>query len=266
MSEENNEKFSKITSDEESKNDDLSPISASDNIRADDFTVSQECIVESSSNLLKDEGVMHPPTLLIMEESKENTLTIESTVNSKTSTDSSSVIQTSDSTFFSTIPTTITSEYTTGSSFSTTGSHETSSSEGLNHHNIEESINKMIKHIEKEIASEEHVGLIENHFQDIEMKIKTSRVMVAIEQTIQKLEIAFCLPYIFVENMHDMNALCGDLNMSRMMNENCKIRDADDMDICRFQPAVINCINGAFEAGFSQFVDLHRKKVELIAL
>lgn len=156
------------------------------------------------------------------------------------------------------------SESTTSSTNSSSGSEydeTTTSSEELSHQEIEESILQMIKHIDTEIESEDHAGLHENRFQNIEMKIKTSRVMVAIEQTIQKLEIAFSLPYIFVENMHDMSKMCGETNMNKLMHEYCKIRDADDMDICRFQPAVINCINEAYEAGFSNFLALHRKKV-----
>lgn len=155
---------------------------------------------------------------------------------------------------------------TTESSYTTSESSDNitaSSSDCLNHDEAEESILKMIRHIEKEIESEGHIDSgTESHFEIIERKIKTSRVLVAIEQTIQKLEIAFCLPYIFVENMHDIQLLCGDSSVSKLMNGYCKIRDSEETDICRYQPAVINCINDAFEAGFGQFVALHRKKVQ----
>lgn len=120
----------------------------------------------------------------------------------------------------------------------------------------------MIAHIEQEIeSSEEQVVSSKNHLQNIEINIKTSRVMVAIEQTIQKLEIAFCLPWILVENMNDLNVVCGEKSMSKLTDEYCKLRDGEDMDVCRFQPTVINCINDAFQAGLSKFVGYHLSKV-----
>lgn len=155
----------------------------------------------------------------------------------------------------STIPITEETSYTVESCT------ETNSSRTSYQHEIEESILKMIKHIEQEIESDQHVDLYEDDFQSVEIKIKTSRVLVAIEQTIRKLEIAFCLQWIFVENLYDISSWCGEENMNQLINDYCKIRDVDDMDICRFQPIAINCINNAFAMGLGKFVDLHRHKV-----
>lgn len=258
MSEENNAHSSQIQGSTKSS-DDFSTISTSENktFNFSETATIQE--IDSSRISCKEE---QKTNLALTPTSNEKVEIISATaidsasdVNSTNQTsENSKIFSSRDSSTVST-----TDDHTESSSTST----ETSSYESSDHREIEESILKMIKHIETEIASEEHVGLNGNHFQNIELKIKTSRVMVAIEQTIQKLEIAFCLPWIFVENFNEMSEFCGEANMHKLMNEYCKIRDVEDMDICRFQPTVINCINDAFEAGLSRFVDLHRHKVKI---
>lgn len=207
-------------------------------------------IFDSTSNTMKT-GSKNDSSMLTSQQSQDNSRSSEG--NTQTASNSSGETGTNYSKSDS-------SEHT-GSSYISDSSERTYSSEAFNRDEIEESVLFMIRQIEEEIEGETHNG--PKQFQNIEMKIKTSRVMVAIEQMIQKLEIAFCLPYIFVENMHDMNALCGDSFVQKLMDEYCKIRD-EDIDVCRFQPTVINCINDAFTVGFSQFVDLHRNKVGLV--
>lgn len=251
MSEENNVNSSKTQASKDSKNDSRL-ISSSENNKVNDSAVpaSQECIADSS-------------LIVNSKECKKIISSITKNGNSKPGSSSneyqldSSTYKTADTCEFYSSTVRTSSEYE-GSSF------ETHSFDSSDRHEIEESTLKMMMHIEKEIESEQHVGSSENHFQNIEIKIKTSRVMVAIEQTIKKLEIAFCLPWIFVENMNDLNLLCGERNMSKLMNDYCKIRDDEAMDVCRYQPTVINCINDAFEAGLSQFVEHHLNKVEII--
>lgn len=266
MSEENNVNSSKTQASKDSKND-SGLISSSEKNKVNDSAVpaSQECIADSTT---KEERKRNSSLIVNSEECKKMISSIIKNGNSKTGSSSneyqldSSTYKTADTCDFysSTVPTS--SEYEESSyemSESTTCSFDSS-----DRHEIEESILKMIMHIEKEIESEQHVGANENYFQNIEIKIKTSRVMVAIEQTIKKLEIAFCLPWIFVENMNDLNTLCGERNMSKLMDDYCKIRDDEAMDVCRYQPTVINCINDAFEAGLSQFVAHHLNKVEIM--
>lgn len=268
MSEENNVNSSQIEGCNDSK-DDSCLVSTSEK-NTDSFSViptSQECIkrVDSTTISSKEDSKINTSSTPVSAECEENATTVVKSGSSQIgSSDNSCRIRTSENT--KTNSSTVIAddgdaEYTE-SSFATRESESETYSSETGNPDIEESILKMIKHIEEEIESEhQHVGLNENHFQNIELKIKTSRVMVAIEQAIQKLEIAFCLPWIFVENMNEMNMLCGETNMNKLMNEYCKIRDVEDMDVCRFQPAVINCINDAFEAGFSRFVDFHRNKV-----
>ncbi|XP_037032547.1 uncharacterized protein LOC119071673 [Bradysia coprophila] len=282
MSEENNENSSKIQSDNEDA-DDFAIISKSDNneeiVTA---TTSAECVVDSTLNpvetelginssremsqqsqtSVEDEPKINPSVKISqqsqarsMVDTSSNAMSQQSEVISMSSIGNNQT--NSNSSASGTNDSKINSSDRSGSSYISSESERTSS-EGFNRHEIEESVLDMIRHIEDEIEAEEHDG--SDQFQNMEMKIKTSRVMVAIEQMIQKLEIAFCLPYIFVENMHDMNKLCGDSFVSKLMNEYCKVRD-EDIDVCRFQPIVINCINDAFEAGFSEFVDLHRSKI-----
>ncbi|KAG4071855.1 hypothetical protein HA402_006016 [Bradysia odoriphaga] len=283
MSEENNKNSSKIQSDNEDT-DDFATIS--NNVNNEEIvtaTTSAGCVVDSTSNLVETESAINSsremsqqsetpveaepkinPSVIIsqksqagsMVDSTSNTISQQSQVMSMSSIGSNQT--NSNSSVSGTNDSETNSSVRSGSSYISNSSERTYSSEGFNGHEIEESVLDMIRHIEEEIETEEYDG--SDQFQNMEMKIKTSRVMVAIEQMIQKLEIAFCLPYIFVENMHDMNKLCGDSFVSKLMNEYCKVRD-EDVDVCRFQPTVINCINDAFEAGFSEFVDLHRKKI-----
>lgn len=265
MSEENNVNSSQIEGCNESKDDSCS-VSRSQNSKIN-FPVipkSEECKVDSTANSSKKDIKINSSLTPVSKECKDISTTIANSENSEMgSSDNSCTIRTSENskTNSSTEPARDGDAEYTESTLATRHSETETYSCQTGTVNIEESILKMIKHIEKEIEAEEHVVLNENHFQDIELKIKTSRVMVAIEQAIEKLEIAFCLPWIFVENMNEMNVLCGETNMNKLMNEYCKLRDVEDMDVCRFQPAVINCINDAFEAGFSRFVDFHRNKV-----
>lgn len=268
MSEESNVNSSKTQASTESKNE-SHVISSSENnvVNVSEIPTSQECIVDSTT---KGESKISSSSIVNSEECKKIRSSITRNGNSRTDSSSnehqldSSTVQTSENSklFASKDPSSYGNAET---SFAMSETAETSSFDLNCRHEIEKSIFKMIMHIEKEIESESPVGgSNENHFQNIEIKIKTSRVMVAIEQTIQKLEIAFCLPWIFVENMNDLNMLCGEKNMSKLMDEYCKIRDDEAMDVCRYQPTIINCINDAFEEGLSQFVEQHLDKVEIL--
>lgn len=127
------------------------------------------------------------------------------------------------------------------------------------------SILEMITHIEKEIELNGYAEVDENDTRNIELKIKTSRVMVAMEQTIQKLEIAFSLKWIIKENKDEVNEMYkNDMNMLTM--EYAKIRKEKNLDVCRIEPMVINCISTAFEIGLGKFVDRHRDKVLMLIL
>lgn len=290
MSEESNhENASKIESDDE-HTDDLNAISKTDN-NGGSAAQSATCVVDTKSNPMETESAISKTdnnddtatqSAACVVDTKPSPMETESAANSsiqmsqqseaestaksssnpmsqqsKNNSISSSGNNQTDSSANETSESKIHSSDRTGSSYDT-GSEETYSSKGFNRFEIEESVLDMIRHIEEEIEAEEHDR--SDQFQDIEIKIKTSRVMVAIEQMIEKLEIAFCLPYILVENIHEMNSLCGDSFVSKLMNEYCKVRD-EDIDVCRFQPTVINCINDAYEVELSQFVELHHNKV-----
>lgn len=284
MSEES-EVNSSVLTNEECKNNSASSTSSDNKINSSTITMSDECKVDSCTSITNDNNKINLSTFPMKEESKINSSSMplsednkgHSSINSKSEdsefnpailstekcTDNSSSSSTREGSkiYSSTVPITV-DKFESSFTLTTSDDTETHSSGSSYQLEIEESILKMIKHIENEIECDQHVGLNENDFQNVEIKIKTSRVMVAIEQTIRKLEIAFCLQWMFVENVYDINVLCGETNMNKLINEYCKVRDVEDMDVCRFQPIVINCINDAFEAGLGRFVDLHRHKVD----
>lgn len=249
--------------------DEISTFRMNEECDAATISTKLECEIRSTSNPMSEESEVNSSLISKIENSKESSYKIsksdECKVNSSTISTSGEYgfLSSKDESNinFSTMPTT---EETLESSHTVESSEytETNSSRCSYQREIEESILEMIKHIEREIESDQHVEVNEDDFQSVEIKIKTSRVLVAIEQIIHKLEIAFCLQWIFVENVYDINSLCGETKMNQLINDYCKIRDSDDMDICRFQPIAINCINNAFEAGLGRFVDLHRHKVD----